>query len=192
LSGILTKVLTTSDGEVAAGGTIVAEVMDFDRVIVDLDLGTGEVLDVRPGQTVRVATYQEEIGRDGEVVRIAPAIDLQSRTFRVEVDVANGEHRLRPGMFVRAQIVLDRHDDVLVVPPDAVVERAGRLTVFVVEYTKTRGAEVSQESAQVREVALGLIADDAIEITSGVQAGDRVVVAGQDTLKDGTRVIVRG
>jgi len=192
IAGVLTSVTTAADGEFASSSGTVAEVKDFSEVIVDLDLGTGEVLDVRPGQVVRVGSYAAEDTFEGTVLRIAPAIDPQSRTFRVEVLVANPDLRLRPGMFVRASIVIERRDDVVTVPPDAVVERDGRLTVFVVEYAKTPGQEVAQESAQAREVSIGLVSDAAVEITNGLKPGDRVVVSGQDTLKDGTRVIVRG
>jgi membrane fusion protein (multidrug efflux system) len=192
LTGVLTKVTTAAEGEHAASGSVIAEVMDFLEVLVDLDLGTGDVLQVDRGQAVRVSSYASDEAFAGTVLRIAPAIDAQSRTFRVEVLVPNDAERLRPGMFVRARIVVDRRDDVIVVPPAAVVERDGRLTVFVVEYAKTPGQEVAQESARAREVAVGLVADDAVEVRDGLKSGERVVVSGQDTLKDGTRVIVRG
>lgn len=182
LTGVLTVVITAADGTFAGAGTQVAEVMSFDEVIVDLDLGTGEVMEVAGGLPVRVRSYSSERVFEGHVMRIAPAIDPESRTFRVEVRVPNEDHRLRPGMFVRADVVLEARDEVVKIPTDAILERGGRLLVFVVE----------AQRAQLREVVIGLVSEDGVEITDGLAVGERVVVSGQETLQDGTRVIVRG
>lgn len=182
LSGVLTEVLTAADDAFASTGTQVAKVMDFDEVFVDLDLGTGEVLDVQAGQTVRVRSYSSNLEFDGEVARIAPAIDPVSRTFRVEVLAKNPDRRLRPGMFVRAEIVLDSRQDVPVIPTDAVINRGGKWVVFVVE----------AQRAKQREVELGLVSEERVEILSGLNVGEKVVINGQDTLSDGAKVLLRG
>lgn len=181
LSGVLTQVTNMADGSYASTGTVVAEVMDFDEVFVDLDLGSGEVMDVRPGQRVRVQSYSSPHVFEGEVLRIAPAIDPKSRTFRVEVSATNPERRLRPGMFVRADIVVEDRKEATVVPTDAVVSREGSWYVFVVE----------AQRAHLREVELGLVSDLTAEVVDGLAVGEQVVVTGQDTLQDGARVIVR-
>jgi RND family efflux transporter MFP subunit len=181
LSGVLTSVLTAADDTFANAGTSVATVMDFDSVFVDLDLGTSEVLDVKAGQAVRVRSYSSPLEFEGRVERIAPAIDSTSRTFRVEVLADNPERRLRPGMFVRAEIVLDSRADVPVIPTDAVLNRGGRWVVFVVE----------AQRAQEREVEIGLVSEETVEVLDGLNVGEKVVVTGQDTLQDGARVLVR-
>ncbi len=181
LSGVLTTVLTAADDTYASGGTSVATVMNFDSVFVDLDLGTSEVLDVQGGQSVRVRSYSSPVEFDGRVERIAPAIDPTSRTFRVEVLVANEERRLRPGMFVRAEIVLDSRTEVPVIPTDAVVNRGGKWIVFVVE----------AQRAHAREIELGLASEETVEVLGGLNVGEKVVVTGQDTLQDGAKVLVR-
>ena len=182
MAGVLTEVLTAADDAYASTGTVLAKVMDFDSVFVDLDLGTGEALEVEPGQSVRVRSYSSPLTFEGRVLRIAPAIDPTSRTFRVEVLVDNPERRLRPGMFVRAEIVLERADEVLVVPTDAVVNRGGKWVVFVVE----------AQRAKIREIEPGLVSDELVEIKEGLNPGEKVVITGQDTLQDGARVLVRG
>lgn len=182
LAGVLTTVLTAADDAYASGGTLVAEVMDFDEVYVDLDLGTGEALEVKPGQPVRIRSYSSQASFEGRVERIAPAIDPTSRTFRVEVLAANPERSLRPGMFVRAEIVLERAEDVLFVPTDAVINRGGKWVVFVVE----------AQRAKLREIEPGLVSEDRVEVREGLNPGEKVVVTGQDTLQDGAPVLVRG
>ena len=84
--------------------------------------------------------------------------------------------------FVRAEIVLDSRQDVPVIPTDAVVNRGGKWVVFVVE----------AQRAQLREVELGLVSEETIEILGGLNVGEKVVVTGQDTLQDGAKVLLRG
>ncbi|MEM7244628.1 MAG: efflux RND transporter periplasmic adaptor subunit [Acidobacteriota bacterium] len=182
MSGVLTMVIQAADGQHVASGTKLAEVMDFSEVILDLDLTSGEVLDVQPGQEVRVSTYASDETFEGTVERIAPSIDPTTRTFRVEVGVKNTELKLRPGMFVRAELVVDSRTDVTVVPSSSILFRKGRPVVFVVE----------AQRASEREVEPGLDSSTFTEILEGIELGERVVTTGQDTLQDGARVIVRG
>jgi multidrug efflux pump subunit AcrA (membrane-fusion protein) len=77
---------------------------------------------------------------------------------------------------------VERREDVPVVPRDALTEREGRKVLFVLE-----GQKVVR-----RDVVAGLGDDDVVEITHGVEAGERVVVRGLETLTDGTRVRVSG
>lgn len=188
LSGVLTSVTTAADGEFVTERSTLAEVMRFDEVLVDLDLGAGEVLGVAPGMQVRIvpptqggslAGVAEPV--TGDIERVAPAIDPTSRTFRVEAGIDNRDHRLRPGMFVRADIVLDRRVDVLVVPSAALVNRDGEWIAFVVE----------AQRAVKRTVEIGLASETSAEVMTGLRAGDLVVTSGQDTLQDGTNVQVR-
>jgi RND family efflux transporter MFP subunit len=181
IDGVLSKVTTAADGEILATATLVAEVMDFRSVLVDLDLGASEVADIRPDQAVRLRESPTAKPLPATVLRVAPAIDPTSRTFRVEVGAGNVEGRLRPGLFVKAEVVLETHRDVVVAPTRAVVSRDGKWIVFVVD----------GPTAQLREVEVGLVQEDVAEVTRGLQAGERVVTTGQDTLKDRARVIVR-
>ena len=79
-------------------------------------------------------------------------------------------------------MIAERRENVPVVPREAVTERGGRKVVFVL-----KGQRVER-----REVALGLGDDEIVEIKSGLEAGERIVVRGLETLTDGTRVRVSG
>jgi multidrug efflux pump subunit AcrA (membrane-fusion protein) len=85
-------------------------------------------------------------------------------------------------MFVEVTMIAERRENVPVVPREAVTERGGRKVVFVLE-----GQRVER-----REVALGLGDDGIVEIRSGLEAGESIVVRGLETLTDGTRVRVSG
>ena len=101
---------------------------------------------------------------------------------RAEVAVANAEGLLRPGMFVEVTIVTDARDDVPIVPRAAVTERGGRKVVFVLD-----GQRVFR-----RDVGVGLGDDDVVEIRSGLEPGERIVVRGLETLTDDQPVRVSG
>ena len=172
-----------ADGQLVAPGFEVARISPMGTLIADIDLVGPDLALVRTGQTARVRHYAwDQVSFDGTVIRLAPSIDPQTRTFRAEVSVGNPTRLLRPGMFVEVTLVAEQREDVPVVPRDAVTERGGASVVFRLE-----GQRVSQT-----EVTLGLGDDDIVEVRQGVQPGDRIVVRGLETLTDGTRVRVTG
>jgi RND family efflux transporter MFP subunit len=181
IGGVITSITNAPDGEFIGERQEVAQVMEFGDLIVDLDLGSAEILDVARDQSVRVVVPGSDVSAEGRVARLAPAIDPKTRTFRVEVVLPKPDPRIRPGMFVRAEIVLEAHDQALLVPTAAVVVRRGVPVVFVVE---------AQRASQ-HAVKLGLSSDESAEVLEGVSDGQPVVVTGQDTLDDGVKVVVR-
>ncbi len=116
----------------------------------------------------------------GKVERKSPVIDSQSGTAEATISVQNPEGVLRPGMFVRVQIVVAVHHDALTLPREAIVMQGDRKTVYTVR------------DGIAREVAVrtGFQEADRVEILDGVAAEDRVVVRGHLGLQDGTRVRV--
>lgn len=181
IGGVVTSVTTAPDGEFTAERQQVAEIMEFGDLVVDLDLGSSEILEVTAGQDVRVSVPGSQVTVPAKVARVAPAIDPKTRTFKVEVVLSGRDPRVRPGMFVRAEIVLEAREAALLVPASAVVVRSGAPVVFVVE------AQVANQ----RAVRIGLSSDDSAEILEGVTEGQPVVVSGQETLDDGVKVVAK-
>jgi membrane fusion protein, multidrug efflux system len=127
--------------------------------------------DAYPGRTCR-----------GTVSRVYPRLDPKTRTRTFEVTV-DDTVALIPGMFARLAIEIARADSALVVPKDAVVTNPkGKEVVYIVE----------NKSASAQPVVIGMQAGELTEITSGVRAGDIVVVAGNEKLKDGAPVRIAG
>jgi len=172
-----------ADGQLVSAGQTIAQIAFTSRLIADINLVGPDASRVSPGQTVRLRHHAwEDDLFEGYVVRLAPTVDPTTRTLRVEVELGNQDGRLRPGMFIEATVIAEQRPDVPVVPRSAVTERAGRKVVFVLKGQKV----------DLREVALGLGDDDVVEIRSGVESGERVVVKGLETLTDGARVRVSG
>jgi len=172
-----------ASGQLVTPGFVVAQVAPVDRLVAEVDVVGPDVARVAVGEEVRVRQHAFADRRfAGKVARLAPTVDPVTRALRVEVEVANAEGLLRPGMFVEATLVGERREGVPVVPREAVTERGGKKVVFVL-----RGQAVAR-----REVALGLGSDQVVEVREGLAAGERVVTRGLETLADRTRVRVTG
>lgn len=172
-----------ADGQLVTQGYVVAQVAPTGSLMADVDLVGQDVARVRVGLPARVRHHAwADTTFEGRVLRLAPTLDPLTRTLRAEVEVRNPGGELRPGMFVEVTLVAERREGVPVVPREAVTERGGRKVVFVLN-----GQKVNR-----REVGLGLGDDEVIEITSGVEPGERVVVRGLETLTDGTSVRTSG
>lgn len=133
---------------------------------------------------VRVSplAYEDEPPFIGRVSAVSSMIDATSRTFVVEVAMDNADGRLRPGMFVRAEFVVESTNDALLIPNSALHIRDGRTVVFVLD----------GERAAVRPV----VADDLpglfTQIRGGLGADEAVIVEGAAFLQDGAPVAVAG
>ena len=112
------------------------------------------------------------------VTLVAPTIDAQTATFKVTLQVADAAGELKPGMFARVSIVFDRKLNALSIPRAALIDSDGESRVFVVAAGK----------AQQRVIRAGLSDAGRIEILSGVDTGEDVVIVGQNGLKDGNPV----
>ena len=135
----------------------------------------------------------------GRVSRVAPVFDPQTRTAEMEIEIPNQGYRLKPGMYARVQLTLDRRPNALTLPRAAVVELDGKSGVFV-----ANGAAPASKSAQPGgnggstltarfvPVVLGIRDADVVEVNAGVQEGMRVITTGALALKDGDRIIASG
>lgn len=119
----------------------------------------------------------------GRIARIYPTIDAATHTFTAEVNVANGDRLLRPGMYARVTVNFGSNHSI-VVPDDCVVKQQG---------SGVRSVFVLQADNTVKEVVvtLGRHFGTEYEILSGVAEGDKVVVKGQASLKNGSKVNVQ-
>ena len=128
-------------------------------------------LDAYPGETFT-----------GKVSLIYPTVDAMTHTFPVEINVANADQKLRPGMFARATLNLGTLNHV-VVPDLAIEKRSGSGDRFVYVYNNGK--------VSYTKVELGQRLGDRYELISGVPNGAQVVITGQAKLSDGKEVEVK-
>lgn len=154
-----------NQGEYLTTGAPVVVVVRVDPLRLRVEVSEREALRVRVGQPVRVSVEGDQGTYAGQVTRLSPAIAQGSRTLLVEADVpALG--RLRPGAFARAQIITVAEAPALTIPPEALVTFAGIEKVFVVQDGR----------ASERAVTTGARGEGWVEVTSGLTAGEAVVM----------------
>jgi len=127
--------------------------------------------------TFRVAALP---GRDftGEVDFVDPVVQLPGRTILVKARVPNSHRLLQPGMFIEAHLVTAVRPKAIVVPEDAVVPLQGSDFVWT----------VAEGKVQRKQVTLGVRTPGFVEVASGVQPGEQVVVGGLELLQPGMPV----
>jgi RND family efflux transporter MFP subunit len=162
ISGII-QARRVNVGEYLAAGAPIADIVRIDPLRLRVAIPEIEAADVRKGQPVRVIIQGDQATHTGEVARLAPALDPQSRTLLVESDIKNPGH-LRPGSLVRAQIIVSSKP-APTVPETALIRFAGLTKVITVENGK----------AKEKQVTTGKASGDRVEIVSGVKAGESVV-----------------
>jgi membrane fusion protein (multidrug efflux system) len=173
-----------SRGEYVQPGQKLFELVSLDPVEVEFSLPESDAARLQLGLPleVTVAPYPGEVFH-AEVSMISPVIDERTRTLRVKALLPNPDGRLRPGLFARAELGIARHDNVLLVPEEAVLQRADGAVVF----TAIDGAS----HAQRHVVEVGPIRDGQVEIRKGLSAGDSVIVRGHAGLGDGAAIVAR-
>jgi membrane fusion protein (multidrug efflux system) len=172
-----------SRGEFVSAGRRLFELISLDPIEVEFRLTEADSGRVALGQIVafRVAPFPDEVF-EGEVTVIAPTIDEKSRTLRVKACVDNPEGRLRPGLFARTDLGIAEREGVIVIPEEAVLQRADGPVVF---------RAVADARVERVVVETGAYHDGQIEIVRGLAAGDRIVLRGHFRLSDGQRVSAR-
>ena len=166
-------------GEYVAAGTPIVQLVKTDPLRLRLDVPERECILVRTGQAVLLFVEGDTNTYRGQIARLSPALDEQTRTLRVEADVPT-QGSLRPGLFARAQIIVTEHEEALTVPADALITFAGLEKVVVVQDGK----------AVEKVIATGRRGPDWVEVVSGLEAGETVVLS-PGSLRTGQRVMAR-
>jgi membrane fusion protein, multidrug efflux system len=163
------------------GGSVLAVIHQLDPILVQLDFPMERLDALELGQQADIvldAFPQETF--EGEVARILPVVSTKTRVLPVIIEVSNADNRIRAGIsgFVR---VRTKKSSANTVPSVAVIKKQSKAMVFCVEDNR----------AQIREVLTGPITEAGdIQILSGLNAGEEVIIFGQDAVQDNDLVNV--
>ncbi len=182
-------------GQYLNPGTMVTTLEAIETVYVDFSLPQERLASVKVGMPVRIAMSEGELAfasdagvpLEGSVAAIDPTIDATTRMVKLRATVPNAGERLRPGMFVRAFVVLPEHRAVVTVPQTAVLHASYGDSVFVVEDALPDAGHPGKVARQ-QFVRTGEARGDFIAVKVGVQTGQEVVTAGSFKLRNGSRV----
>jgi membrane fusion protein (multidrug efflux system) len=197
IDGVIADKMLQS-GDIAAPTVPLCRIVNVENLKVELRLVEADVPKVKLGQEalLYLDAYPKRTFR-GEVSRILPYLDQQTRTNTVEITVPNpkdsetGEHALKPGMYGRAELVVERRAQVVVVPEPALV-LDNQVLAKQAPGESLRKAFVVDSGGKVhkRIVKVGARKGSLCQILEGISTGERIVVRGQHELKDGERVEV--
>ena len=158
------------------------DMADFGSLVARVYVPEKDLHRLRVGQSARALAQATDLDSfDGRVKRIAPLVDATTGTVKVTVGLPQDD-LLRPGMFMEVELVTERHEDALMLPKRALVHDRELVHVFRVKEDR------------VEKIAVEALLDDGDHVlpAEGLAAGDRIVIAGQAGLKDGSLVRVLG
>jgi membrane fusion protein, multidrug efflux system len=185
-SGIITKrwvdpgaLIPAATSNSSPQSAAVVTLMDFSRVRIDVAIPDTEAPLVRKDLPVKV-TVSELPDRtfDGAITRFAYALDESTKTMATELEIPNPDLALRPGMWASVEIELQRKENALLIPAEALVTEKNKNSVFLVR------------TGKAQKVAVQCGFDDGVnvEILKGCGPGDAVIVAGKQSVTDGQNV----
>jgi membrane fusion protein, multidrug efflux system len=178
-SGIIVDLPNYTPGIELEAGKDLVKIMDYGQMIMDVNFSENSMVDVRVGLPVRVMNYMiPEQTLTGYIARISPAIDPDTRSFKGNIIIQNPDLLLRPGMYAKGDIIIEKSDSSIVVPRHIIQSRGSENVLFVVD----------NGFAFERAVAVGIENTEKVQIVSGLQFSDRVVYRGYETLRDKTKV----
>jgi membrane fusion protein (multidrug efflux system) len=180
-SGIL-GLRSVSVGDYVKEGTDLVNLEAIDPLKVDFRVPEVYLRQVQSGQPLEISldAYPDKTFA-GSVLAVNPLVDAAGRSVVIRAQVKNQDATLRPGMFARVRLITKDVAEALVVPEQALVPQGNEQFVF----------KVVDNRAVRAKVDVGQRRDGKAEIVSGVAAGDLVVTAGQQRLRDGATVTVR-
>lgn len=188
VSGVVARVLQ-DEGNIVETSTPILVLVKDDQIQVEIEVAEkyyGELLlgDGLLEARIMPVAYPNSDPLRGKVLTIAPTVDPASRTFTTTLGIENATGQLRPGMYAEVELILERIPDALLVPVSAVLDRAGDQIVFVVERSEKAPA------AAARGIVKGLAGAAEVQILSGIDPGDEVIVEGNTFLEHGQRISV--
>lgn len=150
-------------------GEMLYQVTDLSSVWVIADLSEQDIGLVKTGAKARVTTtaYPTEVF-DGRITYVYPTMKAETRSIPIRVELANPGQRLKPAMFAQVELAVGGKAPVLTVPDSAVIDTGTRRIVLV---------QVKEGRFESREVEVGALGENYIEIVKGVAEGEQVVIA---------------
>jgi HlyD family secretion protein len=168
------------EGEMASAGSPLFTVMDVSKVVARANIPQSQAAYVKVGAAATVTQTDSSEEVSGKVIVVSPAVDPNSTTVQVWVEMENPRERLKPGATVHVSIVAATLKNVVVVPAAAVLPSAEGDTVVMV---------VGSDSvAHEHKVEIGVREPDKVQIVSGVKPGEQAVTMGGVGLEDKAKV----
>jgi multidrug efflux pump subunit AcrA (membrane-fusion protein) len=170
-------------GEMATAGTPLLTLMDVSTLVARVPVPQDQAAELAVGDAASLDVPDVADPIAGKVSVVSPALDPSSTTVQIWIAIPNPDRALKPGTSVRASITARTVANATVIPSAALLtDESGGHSVMVVG---------EDGKAHARPVDTGILQDDRVQITKGVQPGETVVTTGAFGLEDGTRIRVQ-
>lgn len=178
-NGVIAELPYFTNGTRVAASTEMVRIIDYGKLYMEANLPEKYFKNISKGFKVYISSYTSVADTLlGTITQISPSIDPEARTFKCFVEVDNAEEILLPGMFVKADLVVNSAEEVIVIPKDIIMSRNRNQIVYVVE----------QGVASERIITTGLQNANSVEVKMGLLKGESIVNSGFETLRDQSRV----
>ena len=176
---------TVNLGQYLSPGTVVTTLEAERSIFVDFSLPQEDLPKLRSGMTVRALLAGSAAPlAEGVISAIDPNVDPLSRTIKVRASLPGVDDKLRPGMFLRVQVVLPEKNEVVAIPQTAIVHASYGDSVFVGE-DKPGPDGKQRKVAQQQFVKVGTTRGDFVSVVDGLKVDQEVVTAGAFKLRNG-------
>jgi membrane fusion protein (multidrug efflux system) len=181
-AGYITKRYLDPGALVNPGNTTLFMLMDLDemKVIVNILEKDIPLITIGKKAVVTVDAFPDK-QFFGTVIRFSQAVDLSTRTMAVEIDIANKDHTLKPGMFANVTLLVDEHKNALTLPTQAISKDDNGSYVF---------AAVNDTAKKLR-VTIGTEQNSRTEILKGLDGSENIISTGQQFVKDNGPVSIQ-
>jgi membrane fusion protein (multidrug efflux system) len=182
-SGYITKRYLDPGANVTANNATLFTLMSLEAMKIVVNILEKDIPQITTGKNVdvEVDAYPDKKFK-GKITRISEAVDLSTRTMAVEIDIANKDHLLKPGMFASVTIVINERSNSITVPTYALQKDDKGYFVYVVG-----------DSLKARRipVKIGIEQNNQTEILSGLTGNEKLITTGQQFVRDGGQVTVQ-
>lgn len=180
--GVIVNLPYFTPGVRVPSGTLVASVMNYSSLLLNAEFPEKFIATVTLGQAAFVTNYNlKDDTLMAVITELSPAINEATRTFKGVLEVKNPDLLMRPGMFVKAEIVVEKRDSAIVIDRDVIQNKRRGKVVFIVE----------RNAAVEKPINTGIETDTEVEILSGLNTGEKLVVEGYEMLSNRTKVKVQ-
>jgi membrane fusion protein (multidrug efflux system) len=180
MAGTLTRRLRQK-GEFVNQGELIGVVAVLRPMLVSVDIPEAHIGRVRKGDEFSVRFEALSMSRNARVTLVDKVAHEQTHTFRVEMEVDNGDLQVPAGVFASLMLVIYDKSAAVVIPLDAIKLEGGKKIVFVIAGGK----------AERREIEIGHFTGNSVEVTRGLKAGEQIAVLGARLLNEGDAVAIR-
>ncbi|MDD4310211.1 MAG: efflux RND transporter periplasmic adaptor subunit [Candidatus Cloacimonetes bacterium] len=173
--------LMVATGQYINPGQAIASITDASTLILKTGVGESQISKLKKGQAAEIRYQNSNKAYSGKIRGFGIRPLANTATYPVEIEI-NSTRDLLPGMVVSARILTTRYSSLLYTPITNIVKEFDKNYVFVV---------AEGDKVQKREVLLGRIIGENVELISGAEAGERIVTTGSENLEDGNLVTIR-